>query len=101
MSNAESTNTTTKKHPIRGFLYGIFFGLGLALIAVGQGWAALGTRPPIVILVVGIIIGTLWSMFGPAKGPKGAPSANATVDPDPEPEPAEESAVDEEAALES
>lgn len=80
------SNATTKKHPIRGFLYGIFFGLGLALIAIGQGWAALGTKPPIVILVIGIVIGTLWSMYGPAKGPKGsALAAPDEVTPDPEP----------------
>jgi hypothetical protein len=36
------TETVTKRHPIRGFLYGIVFGLGLMMLAVGQGSAALG-----------------------------------------------------------
>ena len=67
--------TTTKRHPIRGFFYGIFFGLGLALIVVGQGIAALGTWPPFLILIAGIVIGTLWATFGPAKKPKGPPPA--------------------------
>ncbi|MGI9605131.1 MAG: hypothetical protein ACR2P0_03235 [Acidimicrobiales bacterium] len=64
-------NTVTiVRHPIRGLLYGVLFGLGLMLIAVGQGFAALGTWPPLLILVGGIAVGVLWSMYGPAKGPK-------------------------------
>ena len=77
----------TKRRPIRGFLYGIVFGLGLALIAIGQGWAALGTWPPFLIFVAGVIIGTLWSMFGPAKDPK--PDQGSTGASDPAPEVAE------------
>lgn len=65
-------DSTTKRRPVRGFIYGIFFGLGLALIAVGQGFAALGTWPPFIILVLGTIAGTLWSIFGPAKGARTA-----------------------------
>lgn len=83
-------DTTTKRHPIRGFLYGIFFGLGLALIVVGQGIAALGTWPPVIVFVVGLIAATLWSIYGPAKAPKGPPPAGATVvdtEPMEEPEP--------------
>jgi hypothetical protein len=72
-------DTVTKRHPIRGFLYGIFFGLGLVLIVVGQGIAALGTWPPVIVFVVGLIAATLWSIYGPAKAPKGPPPAGATV----------------------
>ena len=89
MTGTTIADTRLKRHPIRGFLYGIFFGLGLALITVGQGWAALGTWPPFIVLIVGIIVGTLWATFGPAKAPKGPPPAGATLaeDPTPEPEP--------------
>lgn len=65
-----AADVTTTRKPIRGFLYGIVFGLGLMLLAVGQGIAALGTWPPFLILIAGIVIGTLWSIFGPAKAPK-------------------------------
>ena len=60
----------TKKRPIRGLVYGLLLGLGLALIAVGQGLAALGTWPPFLLLIIGTVVGALWSMFGPAKSPK-------------------------------
>ena len=63
----------TKRHPIRGFIWGIFFGLGLALIAIGQGYAALGTLPPLILVIVGIVVGTLWGIYAPAKKPKGEP----------------------------
>lgn len=60
-----------KRHPVRGFLYGVLFGLGLAMIFVGQGWTALGTWGPFVVFVVGLVLATLWGAFGPAKPPKG------------------------------
>ena len=66
-------DTVTKRHPIRGFLYGVFFGLGLALIVVGQGMGALGTWPPLIVFVVGVFAATLWGIAGPVKAPKGHP----------------------------
>jgi hypothetical protein len=78
MTTTTTAAATTKRHPIRGFLYGIVFGLGLAMIAIGQKWAALGTWPPVIIFVVGIVIGTAWATFGPAKAPKGAPPVGIT-----------------------
>lgn len=66
---------TLKRHPIRGFLYGILFGLGLMMIVVGQGWAALGTLPPVIVFLLGLVVGTVWGLYGPAKAPKGPPPA--------------------------
>ncbi len=71
-------DVTTKRRPVRGVLYGIVLGLGLALLVVGQGWAALGTWPPFLVLIAGVVIGTLWSTFGPAKGAKEPPQAATT-----------------------
>jgi hypothetical protein len=62
-----------RRHPIRGFLYGILFGLGLMFVAVGQGWAALGTWPALIVFVVGVVLATAWGSFGPSKQPKGPP----------------------------
>ncbi len=86
MADTTTTDTKLKRHPVRGFLYGIFFGLGLALVVIGQSWAALGTWPPFIVLIVGIIVGTLWATFGPAKAPKGPPPAGATLADEPAPE---------------
>ncbi|MEM9655888.1 MAG: hypothetical protein AAGA65_27635 [Actinomycetota bacterium] len=63
---------TTKRRPIRGLLWGLILGLGLALIAIGQGWAALGTWPPFLLFLLGPILGVAWSTVGPAKS---APAA--------------------------
>ncbi len=84
---AATTTTTTKRKPIRGFLYGIVLGLGLTLLVVGQGIAALGTWPPFLVLIGGIVAGTLWSTFGPAKAPKGAPPIEPQIIEDPAPAP--------------
>jgi hypothetical protein len=61
------------RHPVRGFFYGILFGLGLAFVAIGQGWAALGTLTPFVIFLVGVVLATAWGFLGPAKPTKGPP----------------------------
>lgn len=59
--------STTERRPVRGVIWGVVLGLGLALIAIGQGLAALGTWPPFLILLAGIALGVLWSTVGPAK----------------------------------
>ena len=98
MTTTTTAPTTTKKHPIRGFLYGIPFGLGLAMIAIGQKWAALGTWPPFIIFVIGVLASMAWGMFGPAKTRRDdAPVSAAAVGPvDQAPDPEPESALDSE-----
>ena len=83
-----TTTTTTSRKPIRGFLYGIVLGLGLTLIVVGQGVAALGTWPPFLVLIGGIVLGVVWSTYGPAKAPKDPPPNTAPVLDEPSPLPA-------------
>ena len=68
-----TVETVRKRHPIRGGLYGILLGLGLMFIFVGQSWAALGTWPPVLLFVGGIVFGVLWGFFAPPKKPKGEP----------------------------
>lgn len=86
--------STVKRHPIRGLLYGILFGLGLMMIVVGQGWAALGTWPPFIVLILGIVVSILWSTLGPAKKPKGMPPEPRSTMPAPQPEPEPEPALE-------
>lgn len=68
---------TISRHPIRGALFGLLIGLGAALILIGEQVIALGTVTSIFVVVAGIALGLLWSVFGPAKGPKptSAPTA--------------------------
>lgn len=79
------STTTTKRHPIRGILWGILMGIGLAITAVGMKWAAIGTNGPFVFFGIGLVISVAWSLFGPAKAPKGPPpAAEPEVDPAPD-----------------
>ena len=94
---------TTKRRPVRGLIWGVILGLGLALIAIGQGMAALGTWPPFLLVVAGIVLGVLWSTLGPAKSAAPAattPAADQQAVPPPEAEQqaAPAPAADEEAA---
>ncbi|MCP3936800.1 MAG: hypothetical protein GY708_15675 [Actinomycetia bacterium] len=65
-----TAETTVKRHPIRGAIYGVVLGIGLALVAVGRKMITLDSIMPIVLIVVGIAVGVLWAMFAPAKQPK-------------------------------
>ena len=57
-------------HPVRGVLWGIPFGLGLTLILVTLGLIDLDLIQMVITVIVGIGLGTAWSIFGPAKKPK-------------------------------
>lgn len=52
---------------VRGVLWGIMLGLGLAIVAVLTTVISLDLVQIIIVFVVGVLIGTLWSLFGPAK----------------------------------
>lgn len=67
-----------KTHPIRGILWGIPFGLGLAVVLVLTKVIPLEQAQVVGVFFLGLLIGLLWSLFGPAKKPKGAaPAASA------------------------
>ena len=79
--------STVKRHPIRGVLWGVLMGIGLAVTAIGMKRAAVGTNAPFVFFAIGLVISVAWSLFGPAKAPKGPAPAEPAAEPDPEPEP--------------
>jgi uncharacterized membrane protein YedE/YeeE len=81
---------TIKRRPIRGFIWGLAFGLGLALLLIGRAVIALGTNAPYVVIVIGAILGIVWAYVAPAKGPTEPPPAS--TEPVTEEEPAEEAA---------
>jgi hypothetical protein len=71
--------TVTKKHPIRGFFWGLMLGLGGAVVAVVTTLVTLSLMTVIAIVVVGVLIGILWGTFAPAKAPKGPEPAQRTA----------------------
>lgn len=70
MADDTSMQKTTK--PILGAVWGVFFGLGLALIAINSGIIEMTIGAAVPVVILGIALGVLWSLFGPAKRPKGA-----------------------------
>lgn len=94
MTATATTPTTVKRRPIRGLLYGLVLGIGLMMIVVGQGIAALGTWPPFLVLLAGIAFGTAWSTIGPAKEPKGPAPVEAHIIEQPEPDPVDDRPAD-------
>jgi hypothetical protein len=58
---------TVKRHPIRGFLWGLIAGLGLAFILINFAVIALGTLTPWAITLGVGLLGLLWGLFGPAR----------------------------------
>ena len=77
-----SPELVKKTKPVAGVLWGIVFGAGLALLAVNFTIIGLAVVPMVVVLVIGVVLSVLWSIFGPAKQLRGARS-----EPSPEPGP--------------
>jgi hypothetical protein len=79
--NTTSPTTVKQTHPVRGILWGIPFGLGLAVVLLVTKVIPLSPVWLIVVIMFGIVVGAAWGMFGPAKGPKGPPPVAATPSP--------------------
>lgn len=82
MTGRAGANLVKKTHPIRGLLWGIMFGLGLAVVLVVTGIIPLELSQLVIVTVVGIGVGVLWGLFGPAKKPKGPAPASRVVPPE-------------------
>lgn len=57
-------------HPVRGVIWGLLLGLGLALVAIVTRTVVLGWIPVVLLVVVGTAVGLAWGLFGPAKAAK-------------------------------
>ncbi len=77
MTSNSGAALVKKGHPIRGILWGIMFGLGLAVVLVVTKVISLELSQMIIVLAAGIAAGVLWSLFGPARAPKGPAPASA------------------------
>lgn len=71
--------TVTKKHPIRGFFWGLLMGVGLALVAVVIKAMTLSLVNVVIVTAVCVVFGVVWGLFGPEKPPKGPAPAPRTV----------------------
>ena len=74
-----------RRHPIRGVLWGLMMGIGLTLVLVISKVIDLDLTMMIVVTVIAMLAGVLWSTVGPAKQPKGPPPATVTASTAPAP----------------
>jgi hypothetical protein len=65
--------STVRYHPIRGAVYGLFFGLGLALVLMVFKVLALSVPMILILGVLFLVLGAVWGRFAPPRAPKGAP----------------------------
>ena len=64
---------TLRYHPIRGAIYGLLFGLGLALVLMVFKVLALSVPIILVLGVLFLALGAVWGRFAPPRGAKKAP----------------------------
>jgi hypothetical protein len=74
-----ATKPTVRYHPIRGAVYGLFFGLGLALLLMVFKVLALSVPLIIVLGLVFLILGGVWGRFAPPRPTKEPPPARPTI----------------------
>jgi hypothetical protein len=58
---------TVRRHAIVGLLGGLVLGVGGALLAVVYSFTALGTLPPVVIVLGATLLGGIWGQWGPVR----------------------------------
>ena len=64
------------RHPIRGLLWGLVFGIGLAFALVFSTIIVFARQPVVITIAIGTLAGLLWSVLGPPRTPK-SPSPHA------------------------
>ena len=74
-----ATKPTVRYHPIRGAIYGLFFGLGLALLLMVFKVLALSVPLIIVLGFVFLVLGGVWGRFAPPRATKDPPPARPTI----------------------
>ena len=65
-------------HPIRGGLYGLLLGIGVAIYLIIFRIVSLGIVVPLIAIVVCIALGAAWGRFGPPTGPERPSSASGS-----------------------
>ncbi len=62
------SNYRKSRRPVLGVFSGLLFGIGVAVLLFTYSEIAIGTLTPYVIIVLGVLIGLVWSLVGPARG---------------------------------
>ena len=71
------------RHPLRGLLWGVVFGTGLAFSLVFSTIIVFALEPVVITIAIGTVAGLLWSVLGPPRTPKSPPSEPAATLVDP------------------
>jgi len=58
------------RHPVRGLLWGLVFGVGLAFTLVFGTLIVFALQPVLITIAIGTLAGLLWSVAGPPRTPK-------------------------------
>jgi hypothetical protein len=64
----ETTSPVVVRHLVRGVIWGLVTGFGLAIVLSAFSVIAIGTLTPIVVIVLVAILGGAWAWFAPPKG---------------------------------
>ena len=62
-----ATSGNVKKRPVRGGVWGLIAGIGLALLLIAYNVIALGTLTPYLVIALMVVVGVAWGSLGPAK----------------------------------
>ena len=72
-----TSQTTLHRRPIRGFLWGLMFGLGVSGLLTVFSIVPLSISNLITYTVAVTAVSTLWGLFAPPKKPKGTAPAGS------------------------
>ena len=74
---------TVKRHPIRGFFWGLLMGLGITVLLIITNTISIGTITSFLVLIFSALFGIIWGLFAPPKKAKGqAPYQAEPIQPD-------------------
>lgn len=65
---------TVRRHPIRGFFWGLLMGIGITVLLIVTNTVAIGTIAPWLVLVFSTMFGILWGLFAPPRKAKDEPT---------------------------
>ena len=75
-STGSTAEQVVRKHPIRGAIWGLLLGLGLAIYAILFAIIPFTDWVPLILVVLaGVVIGVAWAYLAPAKKPGPPPAA--------------------------